>query len=272
MVATSSNNSLKVSLISSARKGVSRLPPVFQALFVQVLALGICYLAISPLNEFFKWDISPLMGAFALGTIALILSYIFNYAPWWHVINFVFAPALTATLFLQIAPEYFLSLFILMAMIYWSTFRSQVPLYLSSRQAWQAVAQALPTQPGFRFIDLGSGLGGLLGYLHQIRPDGTYHGIENAPLPALISWLRLRFANNVQLSWGNFWTRNLADYDVVHAYLSPVPMEQLWQKARLEMRPGSLLISNTFSIPGVTPTHVIKLGDFNSSTLYIWRM
>ena len=248
------------------------MPPAFQALFVQLFALGICFLLIPVLDVLLAGNASPILGALVMGTIALVLSHILNMAPWWHFINFIFAPALIGTLYLHVSPEYFLLAFVVLASIYWSTFRTQVPLYLSSRKAWQAIAQLLPAQQGFRLVDLGSGLGGLLGYLYQVRPDGAYHGIENAPLPFVISWLRFRFGNNPHASWGNFWTHNLADYDVVYAYLSPVPMNDLWKKARLEMRPGTLFISNTFTVSGVSPTNVIALDDFNQSTLYIWRM
>lgn len=272
MVPKSTNNSIKLPLMAHASRRVKTLPPAFQALFVQLFALGICYLFIPLLNVFLEGNISPILGAFVMGSVALGLSHLLNFAPWWHIINFVFAPALIGTLYLQVTPEYFLLAFILMVTVYWSTFRSQVPLYLSSRKAWQAISLLLPPQQGFRFVDLGSGLGGLLGYLHQVRPDATYHGIENAPLPFFISWLRFRFTKNLQSSWGDFWTHNLTGYDVVYAYLSPVPMMELWKKARSEMRPGTLFISNTFNVPGVNPTHVIALDDFNQSTLYIWRM
>jgi hypothetical protein len=38
------------------------------------------------------------------------------------------------------------------------------------------------------------------------------------------------------------------------------------------MRTGSLLISNTFAIPGVAPTHTLAVGDRMRSTLHVWRM
>lgn len=272
MVTTSSNSRNKLSLMACVIRRTHNFPPAFQALFIQLLALGICYLFIPKLNVFLESSISPILAAFILGAIALLFSHILNLAYWWHFINFLFAPALIATLYLHISPGYFFLAFMLMAMIYWSTFRTQVPLYLSSRKVWQSISTLLPAQPGFRFVDLGSGLGGLLGYLHQIRPDGTYFGIESAPLPIFISWLRFHLVKNLHSSWSDFWTHNLADYDVVYAYLSPVPMTDLWEKARLEMRPGTLFISNTFGVPGVTPTQVIALDDFNKSTLYIWRM
>ncbi|MDH5586413.1 MAG: hypothetical protein OEZ05_07260, partial [Nitrospirota bacterium] len=74
------------------------------------------------------------------------------------------------------------------------------------------------------------------------------------------------------IQWGDFWKDDLAQYDVVYAYLSPVPMQRLWEKARQEMQPGSLLISNSFIIPGVLPEKSIQLNDFPGSTLYMWRI
>jgi hypothetical protein len=38
------------------------------------------------------------------------------------------------------------------------------------------------------------------------------------------------------------------------------------------MKPGSLLVSNTFVIPGVAPDRTVAIGDRMRSTLYIWRM
>jgi hypothetical protein len=32
----------------------------------------------------------------------------------------------------------------------------------------------------------------------------------------------------------------------VYAFLSPVPMAEVWRKASTELRPGALLVSNSF--------------------------
>ena len=61
-------------------------------------------------------------------------------------------------------------------------------------------------------------------------------------------------------------------YDVVFAYLSPVPMSDLWLKAKQEMRPGSLFISNTFAVNDQPPQECITVDDLHHSTLYLWRM
>jgi SAM-dependent methyltransferase len=121
-------------------------------------------------------------------------------------------------------------------------------------------------------MDLGCGTGTLLASLMRERPDGIYAGVELAPVPYLLSRWRALGKRGVEVRWGDFWSADLANYDVVYAYLSPAPMAKLWDKARREMRPGSLLVSNGFCIPGVAPARKIAVGDAVRSTLYVWRM
>jgi hypothetical protein len=68
------------------------------------------------------------------------------------------------------------------------------------------------------------------------------------------------------------WDSDLAQYDVVFAYLSPVPMDALWRKAKQEMRPGSVFISNTFAVQDQLPLETITVNDLHQSTLYLWKM
>jgi hypothetical protein len=36
---------------------------------------------------------------------------------------------------------------------------------------------------------------------------------------------------------------------MVYTFLSPAPMEELWEKVKNEMRPGSVFITNSFPVP-----------------------
>jgi energy-coupling factor transporter transmembrane protein EcfT len=225
----------------------------------------------------FSLHLSATAIAVCCGLLAAGLSYYAGLALWWLAIQFAFAPAVLLTLTLHIPPPYFLGLFLLLWLVYWNTFRTQVPLYLSSTKVWLALENRLPpVHPGqhFKFIDIGSGLGGVLTHLARVRPDGDYTGVESAPLPYIWSWLRIRIGGyrQCQVYWGDFWSCNLADFDVVYAYLSPAPMARLWQKAQTEMKPGAVFISSTFSVPGQSPTQTIQIDDLHRSTLLIWRM
>ena len=249
---------------------LGKLPPSILALLLQAAAFVLAALTL----RLFGLHLAPFVFALLCGTLAAAFSRIAGLARWWLIIQFAFAPALVLMLALDIPPGFFLAAFLIMLVVYWSTFRTQVPLYLSSDKVWQALASKLPAEQPFALVDLGSGIGGVLTYLSRTRPQGRYHGIENAPLPFLWSWLRIKFGGhrNCTVRWGSLWNSDLGQYDVVFAYLSPVPMEALWDKARREMRPGSLFISNTFAVPDHPPQETLAVDDLHHSKLFLWRM
>jgi len=250
------------------------MPPALTALMVQILALLMVTLIAAAASALMQERVAGhFQWALLQGIIAAVIARGLGMAVWWPPIHLVFAPALVAALAFALPPLWFFGGFVLLALVYGKIYRTQVPLYLSSRAAARATALLLPAQPGFSFLDLGSGCGGLLHQLCKVRPDGSYHGIEAAPLPFLLGKCRNLFgATGCRTSWGNFWHRDFAPYDVVYAYLSPVPMAALWRKARSEMRPGSIFISNSFAVPGVMPERLLELDDFEGSTLHVWRM
>lgn len=249
---------------------LKRLPPSIIALLLQVAAFAVVMFVI----RVAQIQLAPVVFVLLCGMLAAGLSHFFKQARWWLYIQFAFLPAILLVYSLDIPPTLFLVAFIIMLVVYWSAFRTQVPLYLSSNKVWQALETQLPIDRTFKFIDLGSGIGGVLTHLAKTHPHGQYHGVEYAPLPCLWSWLRIKSGNhkNCTVQWGSMWDSDLSQYDVVFAYLSPVPMERLWHKARAEMRSGSLFISNTFAVPDHPPQMTLTVDDLHTSTLYIWKM
>lgn len=205
------------------------------------------------------------------GSVAALLSYWWGMRRWWIPIQLLFFPLLLGFLALEIPPSVFLVLFLVTASVYWGVFHTQVPLYFSSHKAWRAVAGLLPEQAGLRVVDLGSGIGGLVKYLSDVRDDAELVGIEAAPLPFLVGRLRT-VGTRCSMHFGSLWDADLTKFDVAYAYLSPVPMSKLWEKVKSEMRPGSLFVSNTFAVPEVVPTETVQLDDFHASILYIYRL
>ncbi|MBP6366905.1 MAG: hypothetical protein KBA82_07455 [Nitrosomonas sp.] len=241
-----------------------------KALLTQIIATLIMALFVMAQStiilSLFEWSVLQ-------GLLAGLISYCLRMPAWWIFIHLTFIPLAIATLALEISSLWFLSLFLCLLLIYGKTYKTQVPLYLSSKNVNIVLDTLLPKQEQFSFVDLGSGCGGLLNNLAKVHKNGLFYGIESAPLPLLISKLRsLLNHGSCKIFWGSFWEYDLSQYDVVYAYLSPVPMESLWRKVSKEMRPGSLLISNTFLIPGVTPHKSIQLNDFSNSTLYLWKI
>lgn len=206
------------------------------------------------------------------GLCAALLGVRLGLARWWLPLNLLFPSAVAAGLALRLPPLACLAAFLLLALTFWSSYRTQVPFFLSNRRAREALAQLLPRESGFRFVDLGAGCGGVVRELARRRPDGDFTGVELAPLPYWIGRLRGRpGASRSELRRGDFWALDLGSYDVVYAYLSPAAMPRLWEKARREMRPGSLLVSNSFPVPGATADVRVSL-DERGRALHAWRM
>jgi hypothetical protein len=252
---------------------LSRIPPIVPVLLLQLFALGIAALGARATGLLH----SPLLIALLAGVLAAALSRVFGLERWWVLIQLLFAPAAVLLLALQLNRWVYLGTFIALLLVYWSTFRTRVPLYLSGPRVWRAVQDLLPEAlPGtrLRVIDLGSGLAGLLISLAEARRDGEFFGVELAPLPAFISRLRIAWRRlpNCHISWGSYWPLDLARYDVVFAFLSPVPMGELWRKARSEMRAGSLFISSSFEVPGESAQQVISVDDARGTRLHVWTM
>jgi SAM-dependent methyltransferase len=244
--------------------------PAVRALLCQLAAFPVTLFAVYLLARA-AMQPSYLLAAILQGVFAAVLTWRWRLASWWIAICLLFPLALYGANGLDLPPWLFLAVFLFMLVLYWSTFRTQVPYYPSGKTAWQAVAEQLPQGRPIAFIDIGSGLGGLVLDLARRRPDARATGIELAPLPWLASWLRARLSSSrARFIRGDYESLDFSNFDAVFAYLSPAAMAALWQKARREMRPGSMLMSYEFAIPDAPPTVSLYLQD-TGRTLYIWH-
>lgn len=255
-----------------------RLAPAALAVLVQCAAL-IAVLASSwaiylTAAVYFDTDLSLPIPILVLmqALTAAIFSYLAGMASWWRWIHLCFPLAILGMSNWHVPNEFYLAGFIISLSLFWTTFRSQVPFFPSRPIVWQLVARLMPQNKPVRMIDIGSGLGDMAMYIAKVRPDSHVEGIEIAPLPWLISYVRawIRRSSAV-FKLGDYRKLDFASYDVVFAYLSPAAMLALWEKARLEMRPGSLLVSHEFEIPGVAPSLCVA-GDKQSPVIYVWQL
>ena len=157
-------------------------------------------------------------------------------------------------------------------LIYGGGIVTRVPLYLSNRAVPHELALLVQASTKPHMCDLGSGLGGPLIGLAKHCSTGTVVGVESSPFPWLICRLRCLRHRNAHIHFGDLFTHDVSSYDLVYAFLSPAPMPRLWQKAKAEMRPGSLFVSNTFAVPDVTPAAVIAIPGRTDARLFVYRM
>ena len=96
--------------------------------------------------------------------------------------------------------------------------------------------------------------------------------MEASPFTWLVAWLRYLPRANAHIRLGSLWRTDLADFEVVYAFLSPVPMPALWAKARRELKPGSRLISHSFDVPGQIPQQIIPVHGRVGARLLVWDL
>lgn len=99
--------------------------------------------------------------------------------------------------------------------------------------------------------DLGSGDGRLLN-LSMKKGAKKAIGYEINPYLVFVSRTRFLlspFKKTVHIYLKNFWNANIHDADVVFIYLLPWRMEQLKKKLLTELKPGALVVSNSFIFP-----------------------
>ncbi|MFZ6758853.1 SAM-dependent methyltransferase [Undibacterium sp. Ji50W] len=246
--------------------------PAIRALFVQCIALLLSYILYNLDKEFFAASLSPYLILVAHSLFAVLISIMLRLQWWWWLIEFFFPYAVVASLVYQLSPGYSLLIFVLMVLLFWSTYRTQVPYFPSKSSLLPCILEQMPTMPGLRFIDVGSGFGGLSLNLSRARPEQHFYGVEIAPFPWLASWIRARFSSgSAEFFLGNYLALDFAGFDLIFAYLSPAAMPALWEKAQAEMKKGALLMSYEFPIPGIEADLQIKSGA-NDPVLYVWRI
>ncbi|SMC24788.1 hypothetical protein SAMN02745857_01963 [Andreprevotia lacus DSM 23236] len=215
-----------------------------------------------------RWP--AIAGAALAALLALVFSRLAGAGQWWQLALQALLPfALLGALALHWPAWWWAVAFVLCWLVYAGALRNRVPLYLSNARALALLSEHIPAQA--RFVDLGAGTGTVLAWLARHRTDVAASGIEFAWLPYWLGRLRL-WRTSQRLLRGDLFALPLADYDVVYAYLSPEPMAQLWAKARAEMKPGALLVSNSFAVPGHEPDLVLPVQDWKESELLLWRL
>jgi SAM-dependent methyltransferase len=244
-----------------------RLPPVLRALLAQALAFMVL-LALVRVGLRFPAMIWVLLQA----VLAVFLSRGMGLSPRWVFMQAALPFLVRALWHAPIPAWVYLALFLGLALVFGGGLLSRVPLYHASRDTWGKLADLLQGQPNLRFVDLGCGFGGPVAHLARARPDGLFVGVEASPLTWLVAWLRCLPQRNAHIRLGSIWRTDLADFDVVYAFLSPVPMSALWAKARREMRPGSRFISHSFEVPHEAPHRVIPVEGREGARLLVWDL
>ncbi len=108
---------------------------------------------------------------------------------------------------------------------------------------------------GTRVADLGSGDGAII--IEAARRGAVAVGIEFNPFLVRYSRWRAKhrkLSSRITIIQGDFMEHSLGDTDVVFLYLLPKTLIKMSEKLRVELPHDARVVSNTFALPGWSPT------------------
>jgi hypothetical protein len=137
-----------------------------------------------------------------------------------------------------------------------------------------AMLASLPPDPQGIVYELGAGWGSLAFPLAGRYPHKQVIAYELSPVPWLFMKLRwfLTRPRNLQILRRNFLKVDLSGAGLVVCYLHPGALAKLAPKLGKELKPETLIISNTFELPGWTPITVKELDDTMCPQVFIYEI
>ena len=146
-------------------------------------------------------------------------------------------------------------------------------LYVStSRVRISAVMEAVPMRPRQLLVDIGCGDGRVL------RKAGKRYGVSGIGYELnLLAYLKAKLLclglQGIKVKWRDFWTVDLSDADIVFCYLFPDVMKDLAAKLKSDLKPGAVVVSCNFDLPGFSPERVLRPGNsLHNDPIYLYRL
>ncbi len=131
----------------------------------------------------------------------------------------------------------------------------------------------VPMRPGQRFYDLGCGEGRML--IAARRKYGVHVvGYEVNPFAYFHARLNIWWhGGGAEVRFRNFMHVDLSDADVIYCYQASGAIQQLRDKFNRELRPGTIVISNTYTIERwLTPTVVTLAHGIITRNIYLYQV
>lgn len=149
---------------------------------------------------------------------------------------------------------------------------TQGALYVSTtRTRISAIIDALPMENGQILVDLGCGDGRFL------RQAWKKYNVKAIGFEVnLLAYIKAKILSvglkQIEIRWESFWSQNMADADIVFCYLYPDVMRKLSTKLKSELKPGTLIVSCNFALPGFKPLRVLRpQGALHNDPVYMYR-
>lgn len=136
------------------------------------------------------------------------------------------------------------------------------PFVPTPQKTVQEMIKLANIQPGECVYDLGCGDGRFL--IAAAEKGAHAIGYELSLPTYLLARFRTMRKKNIEVRFGDFWTKDFSDTDVIVCYLLSKKMDDFQQKIWPQLKPGARVVSHSFTMPGIEP--VRKTDD---ATLYV---
>lgn len=122
-----------------------------------------------------------------------------------------------------------------------------------------------------RVVDLGSGWGSLAIAIARRLPQAQVTGVELSPIPYYTSvlWQKALGLPNIKFENSDILSYPL-DEELIVCYLYPQAMKELLPRFE-QLKPGTVIISHTFAIPGWKPTKTLHVQDMYNTPIYFYE-
>lgn len=144
----------------------------------------------------------------------------------------------------------------------------------SSPTSYAKIEELLLGEGATNVVDLGSGWGCLIMPLAAAMPEARFLGYELSPFPLMVARLRgaLFRRRNVTIARRDLRKVSFTGRDAVICYLYSELLEKLRPNLERDLKPGTMVISNVFDIPGWVPEAVHKLDCSQCPQVYVYRV
>lgn len=154
-------------------------------------------------------------------------------------------------------------------------FKGHAPYICTSNKLIKRIIKEIDFKPNSVVYDLGCGDGR---FLRQLKKYKQIQGIgyEYFIMPYMIGQIYNLFSKNkIKIKFKNFFKADLSQADYVFCYLITDEMAKLEKKLKQELKPGTLIISNTFKFKNWQPEKFIIINEKRknalSNKLYIYK-
>jgi hypothetical protein len=161
------------------------------------------------------------------------------------------------------------------AQFYNAFFRGFAPFISTRTEVIRKIIEELKQMdmpPKAEVYELGSGMAGFLRAMEKNFSGNYLTGMEYSFLPCIISQIQVAIMKSkIKILKRNFLAEDLSKADIIYCFLSIRLMELLQEKFKKELKPGALVISYQFSLPGIEPVKTVKIEKREGQTIYFCK-